>query len=162
MQPFFFVSTILHGIVFDNIFDIDQAMREIRKYKPDIVGLSGLITPSLNEMVKVAEELKHQNINIPLLIGGATTSRLHTALKILPKNLGPTIHVIDASRSIHILNALINPIKKKIFVTDIKKEYSQLVDKHLKGNKPNLITLLEARKNKKENNIFSNTYTNIR
>ena len=127
-----------------------KIIESIRKYKPDIVGLSGLITPSLNEMIKVAEELKHQNINIPLLIGGATTSRLHTALKILPKNLGPTIHVIDASRSIHILNALINPIKKEIFVTDIKKEYSQLVDKHLKGNKPNLITLLEARKNRKK------------
>ena len=94
---------------------MQKIIESIRKYKPDIVGLSGLITPSLNEMVKVAEELKHQNINIPLLIGGATTSRLHTALKILPKNLGPTIHVIDASRSIHILNALINPIKKEIF-----------------------------------------------
>ena len=77
----------------------------IKKHKPDILGLSGLITPSLNEMVNVAKELSRLKINIPLLIGGATTSRLHTALKILPNNLGPTIHVLDASRSVNILNS---------------------------------------------------------
>ena len=127
-----------------------KIIESINKYKPDILGLSGLITPSLNEMVSVAEELRNQNINIPLLIGGATTSRLHTALKILPNNLGPTIHVTDASRSVHTLNSLINPIKKKIFIKNIKSEYSKLVDKHLKGNKPNLVTLKEARKNRKK------------
>ncbi len=120
----------------------------IKKYKPDILGLSGLITPSLNEMVIVAKELSRLKINIPLLIGGATTSRLHTALKILPNNLGPTIHVLDASRSVNILNSLLNPSKKNKFLLDVNNDYSKLVTKYNAGKKPLLLDLIEARKNK--------------
>ena len=125
-----------------------KIIQAIKKHKPDIIGLSGLITPSLNEMVNVATELNKNKIKIPLLIGGATTSRLHTALKIAPQGLGATIHVNDASRSVHILNSLINPIKKEIFIKNINKDYKDIVRKHLKGNKPVLLSLKDARKNR--------------
>eukprot|EP01031_Cornospumella_fuschlensis_P010103 gene10103-12385_t len=77
-----------------------KILEEAKKHNVDIIGLSGLITPSLDEMVGVAKEMERQGFKLPLLIGGATTSRIHTAVKIDPHYSGPVIHVLDASKSV--------------------------------------------------------------
>ncbi|MFZ1798510.1 MAG: vitamin B12 dependent-methionine synthase activation domain-containing protein, partial [Chitinophagaceae bacterium] len=92
----------------------------------DIVGVSGLITPSLDEMVHIAAEMKRRNMHIPLLIGGATTSRIHTAVKIAPKFDEGVVHVADASRSVTVVSSLLNKENKKTFLADIKKQYDVL------------------------------------
>lgn len=114
----------------------------------DIIGLSGLITPSLDEMVHVAQELEKVKLNIPLLIGGATTSKVHTAVKIDEHyNLGQTVHVSDASRSVTVAESLLGE-KKDAFIAELKTDYDRLRlqhEKHLKAKK--LITMAEARAN---------------
>lgn len=112
----------------------------------DIVGLSGLITPSLEEMVSVAKEMQKRNMNIPLLIGGATTSKIHTAVKISPEYKGVAVHVIDASQSVGITQKLIQ--EKDVFLDDLNKEYEQIREKHANKKTKKLISLSEARKNK--------------
>jgi 5-methyltetrahydrofolate--homocysteine methyltransferase len=93
----------------------------------DIIGLSGLITPSLDEMVHLANEMENRNMDIPLLIGGATTSRLHTAVKITPKYKNPVIHVLDASRSVGVVATLLgNQAGKEKYIEQTQKEYEQL------------------------------------
>jgi len=82
---------------------MDQILDTAIKEKADIVGLSGLITPSLDEMVTVAKEMERRKMDIPLLIGGATTSKMHTAVKIAPRYSKPAIHVLDASRSVTVV-----------------------------------------------------------
>ena len=98
---------------------LDTAVKE----KVDIIGLSGLITPSLDEMVHVAREMKRRNMQQPLLIGGATTSRMHTAVKIAPEYDKGIVHVLDASRSVTVAGALLNkeqkPVSWKIFPMNI-------------------------------------------
>ena len=89
----------------------------------DLIGLSGLITPSLDEMTHVASEMERQGFTIPLLIGGATTSRTHTAVKIAPDYSGPVVHVIDASRAVGVAGALIQPDRRDAFVAGIRDEY---------------------------------------
>jgi len=98
--------------------------------KVDIIGLSGLITPSLDEMVYVAKEMERRGMDTPLLIGGATTSRIHTAVKIDPKYKGPVIHVLDASKSVPVASNLLNNQKAKSFVDQRKLEYKNLRDDH--------------------------------
>jgi len=112
----------------------------------DIVGLSGLITPSLEEMTKVAQEMQKAGLTVPLLIGGATTSKLHTALKIAPKYSGTTIYVKDASQNITILSQLLNPKTKENFIKNLEKEYAELCGKHIE--KQNLLSFEEAKKRK--------------
>jgi 5-methyltetrahydrofolate--homocysteine methyltransferase len=115
----------------------------------DIIGLSGLITPSLDEMVHVAKEMERLNIKIPLLIGGATTSRIHTAVKIAPNLNGPAIHVLDASRSVPVVSNLINKDNRAKLIEDIKEEYAQLREHHAQrtsGKK--FISINDARANK--------------
>ena len=90
----------------------EQIIEGIRQHKPDILGLSGLITPSLEEMAGVAKAMNDNNFNIPVLIGGATTSQLHTALKIAPNYKAPVVHVKDASKAIHVVGQLLNKDKK--------------------------------------------------
>ncbi|MFM8930754.1 MAG: methionine synthase, partial [Gemmataceae bacterium] len=90
----------------------EKILEQARTQQVDMVGLSGLITPSLDEMVQVAREMKRQNFTIPLLIGGATTSARHTAVKIAPAYPGPVVHVTDASRSVGVVEALLSPKKK--------------------------------------------------
>lgn len=99
--------------------------------KADIIGLSGLITPSLDEMVHMASEMQRQNFKIPLLIGGATTSRMHTAVKIEPayKN-GPVVHVLDASRSVTVAGQLLGKQTKEAFAEKTKNEYTELRERH--------------------------------
>lgn len=95
--------------------------------KADIIGLSGLITPSLDEMAKVARQMTVQGFKIPLLIGGATTSRLHTAVKIAPNYKGgPTVHVLDASRSVVVASALLDPAQSEDFIEDLNEQYEEI------------------------------------
>jgi len=128
----------------------DKIIEEAVKNDADVVGLSGLITPSLDEMVHIAKEMERQGINKPLLIGGATTSRVHTAVKIAPNYNGPTIHVLDASRSVPVVSKLLteNLDEKNKFISSFKKEYDDLRENHLKKKSTkNFITLTEAREN---------------
>ena len=104
----------------------DRILQEAIKHEVDIIGLSGLITPSLDEMVHIGREMTRLNMNIPLLIGGATTSRMHTAVKIEPEYAGGVVHVLDASRSVTVAGSLLNPDQKTSFVKGIKSEYQLL------------------------------------
>lgn len=114
--------------------------------KADVVGLSGLITPSLEEMSHVASEMQRAGLNIPLLIGGATTSKIHTAVKIAPNYSQPVVYVKDASQNISILGQLLNKNTQQVFVAQINEEYQALRDK--RTEKAALTSIDEARKNK--------------
>jgi 5-methyltetrahydrofolate--homocysteine methyltransferase len=119
--------------------------------KADVIGLSGLITPSLDEMAHVAKEMERRGFNIPLLIGGATTSRIHTAVKISPYYNGTTVHVLDASRSVPVVSSLISDDKnvRTKFSSEIRTEYAKLKENHLrKKEAKNYLTLEQARGNK--------------
>jgi 5-methyltetrahydrofolate--homocysteine methyltransferase len=104
----------------------DKILAEAEKHQVDIIGLSGLITPSLDEMVYIAKEMKRRGMTIPLMIGGATTSRMHTAVKIAPEYNDGVIHVLDASRSVTVAGSLLNKETKKPFLADLEKAYTQL------------------------------------
>ena len=104
----------------------DKILDEAEKFGADIIGLSGLITPSLDEMVHVAHEMQRRNMKQPLLIGGATTSRMHTAVKIAPQYNNGVVHVLDASRSVTVAGNLLNEEQKAGFLNDIRSEYRQL------------------------------------
>lgn len=108
----------------------DKILDEAIKHNVDAIGLSGLITPSLDEMIYVAREMKKRGMDLPLLIGGATTSRLHTAVKIDPEYDGSIIHVLDASRAVTMAGDVINPKKKEDIKQQIKLEYADLRDQH--------------------------------
>ena len=127
----------------------DKIIKEAKDHQVDIIGLSGLITPSLDEMIDVAREMEKNNIHIPLLIGGATTSRVHTAVKIekeLPSST--TIHVLDASRSVPVAGNLLSD-KKYEFIEKIGKEYQTLRDYHFKKkSQKSYLSIVQARKNK--------------
>ena len=114
----------------------------------DLIGLSGLITPSLDEMTHVASEMERQGFTIPLLIGGATTSRTHTAVKIAPAYSGPVVHVLDASRAVGVAGALIQPDRREAFVAGIRDEY-ETVRRERAGTraKEKRLTIAEARAN---------------
>ncbi|WP_025763452.1 methionine synthase [Dyadobacter tibetensis] len=128
----------------------DKILAAALEHNVDIIGLSGLITPSLDEMVGVAKEMERRKMTIPLLIGGATTSRIHTAVKIDPNYSGPVIHVLDASRSVPVAGKLIQSEASQAQVlVDIKSEYAKLREDHAKrsGVKAHVPIDL-ARKNK--------------
>src|SRR6185436_19962181 len=97
-----------------------------RKEGADVIGLSGLITPSLDEMVRVGKEMTRQGFTLPLLIGGATTSRAHTAVKIAPGYTGPTIHVLDASRGVGVVSQLLSAERRDAYLGEIGAEYERL------------------------------------
>ena len=113
----------------------DKILDTAEKEKADIVGLSGLITPSLDEMVHVAHEMKRRGMKQPLLIGGATTSRMHTAVKIAPQYDNGVLHVLDASRSVTAVSSLLSNEQKQSFLAETKKEYEQLRQQFLNKNK---------------------------
>ncbi|PTX63677.1 methionine synthase (B12-dependent) [Kordia periserrulae] len=115
----------------------------------DIIGLSGLITPSLDEMVYLAKEMERQNLEIPLLIGGATTSKAHTAVKIDPEYKNAVVHVNDASRAVTVVGDLLNKKKSKTYRDQLKKDYDEFREKFLKRKqKKSYISLAEARQKK--------------
>lgn len=127
----------------------EKILETARKENVDIIGLSGLITPSLDEMVHVAKEMQRQNFTIPLLIGGATTSKIHTAVKIEQHySNAQTIHVLDASRSVPVVEAMLGD-KKEAFVNAIKSEYSEMRARHAsQQSQKDLVSIIDARKNK--------------
>lgn len=127
----------------------DKIIEAAVKEKVDIIGLSGLITPSLDEMVHVAKEMQHAKMELPLLIGGATTSRIHTAVKIDPVYDGPVVHVLDASRSVPVASELISTTTRGSFKSKMKDEYLKMRKDHeSRQQAKNYISLAEARKNK--------------
>ena len=103
-----------------------QILETARREQADIIGLSGLITPSLEEMAFIAAEMEREGMNLPLLIGGATTSKVHTAVKIEPGYSHPVIHVLDASRAVGVASALLNPVLKEVLVRDTRAEYEEI------------------------------------
>jgi len=113
----------------------DKILETAEKEKADIIGLSGLITPSLDEMVHVAHEMKRRNMKQPLLIGGATTSRMHTAVKIAPQYENGVLHVLDASRSVTAVSTLLNKEQKGSFLKNVDKEYTDLRNQFLNKRK---------------------------
>jgi 5-methyltetrahydrofolate--homocysteine methyltransferase len=115
----------------------------------DIIGLSGLITPSLDEMAHVAQEMERLGYTMPLLIGGATTSKAHTAVKIAPHYSGPTIHVLDASRAVNVVSSLISEERRQEFITKNQKDQEHLREEfHLRNAEKQLLSIEEARKRK--------------
>jgi 5-methyltetrahydrofolate--homocysteine methyltransferase len=126
----------------------EKILQTAREENADMIGLSGLITPSLEEMQHVAREMQRQGFKIPLLIGGATTSRVHTAVKIAPHySNGPVIYVSDASRSVGVCQNLVSDDAAARFIGEIKAEYERVREQHAAKKGPDLITLAEARAN---------------
>ena len=113
----------------------DKILETAQKENVDVIGLSGLITPSLDEMVHVAHEMKRRGMKQPLLIGGATTSRMHTAVKIAPQYDNGIVHVLDASRSVTVVNSLLSNEQKPAFLSEINNEYNALREQFLNKNK---------------------------
>ena len=113
----------------------------------DVIGLSGLITPSLDEMVYVTKELNRLNIDIPVLIGGATTSKAHTAVKIAPVSKAPVIHVNDASRAVGVVSNLLQKGKKEAYTLKIREEYESFKARFLaRGTEKEYVTYTQAKK----------------
>jgi 5-methyltetrahydrofolate--homocysteine methyltransferase len=127
---------------------MDKILKTAREAGVDIIGLSGLITPSLDEMVSVAKEMERQGFTLPLLIGGATTSKAHTAVKIEPHYSGPTIYVQNASRSVGVVSALLSDAQRDEFVQRTRREYETVRVQHGR-KKPRTppVTLQAAREN---------------
>ena len=120
-----------------------------REHDAQIIGLSGLITPSLDEMVHVASEMQRQEFTIPLLIGGATTSRIHTALRVTPAySNGPVVHVADASRAAGVISKLLSDDQRDPFLTDLDIEYTRVIEAHERAEvERNRVSIDEARAN---------------
>jgi 5-methyltetrahydrofolate--homocysteine methyltransferase len=126
----------------------DKILDEAEKFGADIIGLSGLITPSLDEMVHIAHEMKRRGMKQPLLIGGATTSRMHTAVKIQPQYDNGVVHVLDASRSVTVAGQLLNAETKPVFLNEITAEYKKLQEQFAtKKVAKDFLPFAEAQKN---------------
>ena len=127
---------------------VDKILSKAKECDADVIGLSGLITPSLDEMVTIAKEMERTKFKIPLLIGGATTSRKHTAVKIEENYSGPTIHVIDASRAVGVVSKLMNTDEKEKYVKEVRADFKEIRKARAqKIIKPNLsIKLARQRK----------------
>jgi 5-methyltetrahydrofolate--homocysteine methyltransferase len=126
----------------------EKILAAAREHQADMIGLSGLITPSLEEMAHVAREMQRLGFTLPLLIGGATTSRVHTAVKIAPHYTnGPVIYVSDASRSVGVCQSLVSDEAAAQFIADIRAEYARVREQHAAKKGPELISLAEARAN---------------
>ncbi|WP_167101861.1 methionine synthase [Mycobacterium sp. DL592] len=119
-----------------------------KEHDADIIGLSGLITPSLDEMVNFAAEMERQGLQIPLLIGGATTSRAHTAVKVAPRRSGPVVWVKDASRSVPVAAALLDDKQRPALLEATEKDYASLRERHAQKNERPMLTLEKARANR--------------
>jgi 5-methyltetrahydrofolate--homocysteine methyltransferase len=126
----------------------DKILETAKREKVDVIGLSGLITPSLDEMVHMAREMKRQNFQVPLLIGGATTSRMHTAVKIAPEFAQGVVHVLDASRSVTVVGSLLGEQKQE-FLDGIRTEYQKLKEDFAnKKSAKQYLPFAEAQQNK--------------
>ena len=124
----------------------EEILKTAREQKANAIGLSGLITPSLEEMVHVAEEMERQGFTLPLLIGGATTSKVHTAVKIAPRYSGPVVHVKDASLAVTVLQKLLSPEHRPGFEAEIRADYEKVrQDKLGRTSQKEFLSLAEAR-----------------
>ena len=144
----------------------DKILERAKAENADIIGLSGLITPSLDEMVHMAKEMERLGMNTPLLIGGATTSRVHTAVKIDQNYSGPVVHVLDASKSVPVAQALINKENRIVFEKQLKEEYARFREdyKNRKREK-NFVSLQKARQNRitvSTQNIVKPSFTGVK
>lgn len=138
----------------------EKILEAAKREKVDVIGLSGLITPSLDEMVHFAKEMEREKMDLPLLIGGATTSRIHTAVKIDPVYSGPVVHVLDASRSVPVASELISPTTRASFQAKIKEEYSVMRKDHEgRQQQKNYIPLQAARDNRTKIDWTGVTFT---
>ncbi|QQS46777.1 MAG: methionine synthase [Acidobacteriota bacterium] len=127
----------------------EKILNTAREEKVDIIGLSGLITPSLDEMMHVAREMQRQGFITPLLIGGATTSRVHTAVKIAPNYEPPVVHVIDASRAVPVVGALVNPETRSAYALKNQQDQNSDREKHQSNREQRaMLTLEQARSNR--------------
>lgn len=127
----------------------DKIIDTAIEMKADVVGLSGLITPSLDEMVYVADKMEKAGLKMPLLIGGATTSKMHTAVKVAPRYGGSVVHVLDASRSVSVISSLLDPKNQDDFMADVADEYEELREEHYSGlEERKYVTLATARERK--------------
>ena len=125
----------------------DQILKKAREEKVDMIGLSGLITPSLDEMVHNAKEMSREGFDIPLLIGGATTSKAHTAVKIAPGYKEPVVHVLDASLAVNVVRQLLSPEGKPVFVEKVRQQQAKSREAHEnKKTTKRLLSVAEARK----------------
>jgi len=122
----------------------EKILETARREKADLIGLSGLITPSLDEMAHVAAEMERQGFDLPLLIGGATTSRQHTAVKIAPAFSKPTVHVLDASRAVGVVASLVDREKRAAFDAQNRKEQQELRELHSRKQQKPLLTFAQA------------------
>ncbi|HYN10725.1 MAG TPA: methionine synthase [Vicinamibacterales bacterium] len=125
----------------------DRILSEAAAHNADIIGLSGLITPSLDEMVYVAREMDRRQLTTPLLIGGATTSRQHTAVKIAPEYRQPTVHVLDASRAVDVVSKLLSDRHRDTYAAAVRAEQAELRDKYASRKEKVLLPLADARAN---------------
>ena len=126
----------------------EKILAAAEEYDADIIGLSGLITPSLDEMVNFAVEMERKGLQIPLLIGGATTSRAHTAVKIAPRRKGPVVWVKDASRSVPVAAALLDERQRPALLEATAADYAALRERHAQKNERPMLTLEQARANR--------------
>jgi 5-methyltetrahydrofolate--homocysteine methyltransferase len=146
----------------------DKILERAREENAQIIGLSGLITPSLDEMVHVAKEMERLGMKQPLLIGGATTSKLHTAVKVAPVFSGNVVHVLDASKAVTVASSLLSKDESANFSDNVKKEYAEMRELHAnRKSDVEYVTLAEARKNKyqidwKEEPIPKPNFTGIK
>jgi len=124
-----------------------KILETAREHDADMIGLSGLITPSLDEMVTVAEEMQRAGMTMPLLIGGATTSKVHTALRIDPAYAGPVLHVLDASRAVGVATALVSDTGREAFVAGYKDDYQHIRDVRANKGQSALVPIADARAN---------------
>ena len=126
-----------------------EIINQANKHEVQVIGLSGLITPSLDEMVFVAKEMERMGLQVPLLIGGATTSRVHTAIKISPEYTGPTVYVKDASRSVNVMNNVTNEDLKENFFKEIADKHQEIrIRREKKETSSNILSLNNARSNR--------------
>jgi len=131
-----------------------KIIEEARKNNVDIIGLSGLITPSLDEMVHFAKEMEREGFTIPLIIGGATTSRIHAAVKVAPNYQHGVVHVLDASRSVTVCSSLMNREARDSYIAGIKDEYAKAREAHLnKRSDKRFVSIDDARKMKMDINL---------
>ena len=132
---------------------LEKILEEAANRKVDIIGLSGLITPSLEEMIYVAQEMEKRKLKTPLLIGGATTSVIHTAVKIAPAYTGPTVYVVDASRCVEVVSQLMNPAQRPAYAAKKKVDYEEIrVEHEARKAKIPFLTLEQARSNRFQDN----------
>jgi 5-methyltetrahydrofolate--homocysteine methyltransferase len=126
---------------------VDKILSEAARTKADIIGLSGLITPSLDEMVVVAKEMTRRGMTTPLLIGGATTSKQHTAVKIAPEYTPATVHVLDASRAVDVVSSLLSDRQRETFMAGVRSEQEQIRERYSQRRERAMLTFEQARAN---------------